>query len=98
MNETQMVSIEREAGVEEPRTEAVQEPLSHVAIRIELKSERVQETLTATGEPTGNFGFVLELAVPQQQPVTIELAEPKVTITLYAHLAEATSRASSFAG
>ncbi|HKI01838.1 MAG TPA: hypothetical protein VKK31_07665 [Thermoanaerobaculia bacterium] len=56
-------------------------------IRIELKSERVQETLAADDTAAS---FVLDLAIAQQQhPVTIELAEPKVTITLYGYSAEA---------
>lgn len=67
-------------------------------IRIELKAERIQEPSLAVGDTAASFGFVLDLAVPQQYPVTIELAEPKVTITLYGNSAEAAPAALSNAG
>jgi hypothetical protein len=57
------------------------EALTRVWIRIDLKPERVEEPGAAQAE--AGTAFALELAVDQVQPVTLELTQPKVTITLH---------------
>ncbi|HEX9940500.1 MAG TPA: hypothetical protein VGG03_00675 [Thermoanaerobaculia bacterium] len=61
-----------------------QESMITVIIRIPLKPERVEET---QGD-AGAAAFV-ELVVNTSQPVTIDLAESKVAITLHGHPATA---------
>jgi hypothetical protein len=77
MDKTQMVSTQQEVS-----TQPVEAQLTNVVIRIELKPERIQEPAVA-GAGESKDAFSLELAVNLSQPVTIELAEPKVTITLH---------------
>ncbi len=70
----------------ELKSERVQEPLAALPAEpflVQLKSERVQEKLAAGGETEEKVTFVVELAVHQPQPVTIEMVESKVTITLH---------------
>jgi hypothetical protein len=69
----------------------IQEPVTYVWIRIELKPERVEEPGVAQAEETGAWG--LELVIRDPQPVTFELAEPKVTITLHGNPAKAAGAA-----
>lgn len=67
--------------------------LGDLTIRTELKSERVQEPQAASREEMPQPGFILELAVQPPQPVTLEVFDPKVTITLHGAPAEATKAA-----
>ncbi|HEY9419782.1 MAG TPA: hypothetical protein VIW92_00060 [Thermoanaerobaculia bacterium] len=48
---------------------------------IRLKAERVEEKLS--GEGGAKVAFSLELTADHLQPVTIELAEPRVTLILH---------------
>ena len=55
-----------------------------IQLEIDLKPERVQEPeALAAAAQSGSSGFALTLAVSQSQPVTIELSEPKVTLTFH---------------
>jgi hypothetical protein len=84
MNTTQIGSIHAQAAVDEPTP---QEPVSEeptpaaadmlVTVRvIWLKPERIQDA------------FTLDLTLRERQPVTIELAQPQVSITLHGGLLE----------
>ncbi|HEX7181618.1 MAG TPA: hypothetical protein VF756_07230 [Thermoanaerobaculia bacterium] len=81
MDTTQDVSTARGAPLAEgsPPHPVREEP--NVVMRISLKSERVQQTLPEpeTGSPAN---VACELTVNQPQPVTIELREPRIVITL----------------
>lgn len=69
-------------------TTQLETQLVNVVIRIWLKPERIQASAgLAAGDAEGSFA--LELAVNLAQPVTIELAEPKVAITLHGSAAAA---------
>lgn len=59
-------------------------PVIHLVIEVELlKPERVQEPgLTDSTEET-KVAYIFGLTVHQPQPVTLELSEPKITITLH---------------
>ena len=75
--------------VQKLKAERVQEPAA--TLRTQLKAERVQEELaTAGGEGEATtLAFVLELALQQPQPVTVELFESKVAITFHGNAAVA---------
>lgn len=61
---------------EDLKSERAQDPaMAGPVLRIQLKSERVQAPAAGA--------FVCELAVSEPQPVTIELAEPLIAITLH---------------
>jgi hypothetical protein len=66
----------------------VQEPVA--TLRTQLKAERVQEELAAGGGAgEAKIGFILELAIHQPQPVTVELFAAKVAITFHGNAAVA---------
>lgn len=87
MNQQQAVSTTSKALALVP-TLAEQEAtptLAQLVIRLEIdiKPERVQEPAVLAASATSGSGFALVLAVSQSQPVTIELSEPKVTLTFH---------------
>lgn len=84
MNTTPLGSIRTQAAVDEPTppepvseepTPAAEDMLVTVRI-IWLKPERIQDA------------FTLDLSLRERQPVTIELAQPQVFITLHGGLLE----------
>jgi hypothetical protein len=91
MSRSQVVTVPQGAALEgaDPQSpivqklkaERVQEPVA--TLRTRLKAERVQEELAAAGGAEAQLAFVLELAIHQPQPVTVELFESKVAITLH---------------
>ncbi|HEX6898883.1 MAG TPA: hypothetical protein VF789_04185 [Thermoanaerobaculia bacterium] len=50
---------------------------------IRLKAERVEEKATVSEEGGAKVSFLLELTADHSQPLTIELAEPRVTLILH---------------
>ncbi len=93
MNQQQAVSTTSRALALVP-TLAEPEPaptLTELVIRLEidLKPERVQEPEVLAAAVKSGGGFAMVLAVSQSQPVTIELAEPKVTFTFHSAAAVA---------
>jgi len=87
MNQQQTVSTTpRSLALVPTLAEPEQAPtLTELVIRLEidLKPERVQEPEALALAAKSGGGFALALAVSQSQPVTIELAEPKVTLTFH---------------
>ena len=61
-----------------PAHEPMEPPLGGL---IRLKAERVEEGLSAEGK--AKVAFSLELTADLLQPVTLELAEPRVTLILH---------------
>lgn len=69
-------------------------PVTRLLIELEyLKPERVQEPGLADGEEETRVAFLFGLTVHQPQPVTIEISEPKITITLHGNPAAAAQAA-----
>jgi hypothetical protein len=77
MEMTQTVSNPAETQHDAIKVEAVDTPLTLATIWIDLKAERVQESLAAGDAAT----LSLQLAIHQSQTVTFGLSGPGLTIT-----------------
>jgi hypothetical protein len=81
--------FERRRWMKEPQNVLPAEP-PLVAGMIRLKAERVEEKLALSGEGGAKVAISLELTAGHPQPLTIELAEPRVTLILHGAPPEAT--------
>ena len=79
MQNPQMVSPEVPTSAGESKRHQVDLPFSRT---IRLKAERVEEKLALSENEGAKVAFSLELTA-DLQPVTIELAEPRVTLIVH---------------